>query len=62
MNITATELRRQLHEALKTVSEGKTVTVTKHGKTIAVLQPPAETVPVTPATPVNVDANGSPVL
>lgn len=36
--ITATLLRRKLHDSLKTVEEGKgTVRITRHGKTVAAL-------------------------
>jgi prevent-host-death family protein len=52
----ATELRRDLSDALEEVLTGKTVEITKHGKTVALLVPapakPAEAAPVVaePAT------------
>lgn len=65
MKITATNLRRQLHEALKTVAEGKTVTITRHGKDIAYLTYRSEPKPSLEVPPpletVARDANGTPV-
>jgi prevent-host-death family protein len=42
MNVTATNLRRKLHEALQHVAQGGRVNITLHGKVKAVLQPPTK--------------------
>lgn len=68
--LTATEIRHNLHDAMKFLEAGgKAVIVTKHGKEVFRMVPPTPAptpdnvvkLPV-PVGPVDVDANGAPVV
>lgn len=70
VQLTATEIRHNLHDAMKFLEDGgKAVVVTKHGKEVFRMVPPMATPPTPdnvvvlpqPTKAENVDANGSPV-
>lgn len=71
VQLTATEIRHNLHDAMKFLEDGgKAVVVTKHGKEVFRMVPPVAAPPTPdnvivlplPAKAENVDANGSPVV